>query len=424
MTDHTATAVLSPGVDPGSRWQLRYWAVFGGQASSLVGSALTQFVLMWWITDTTGSVAALALAGVFALLPHALLGPLGGTFADRSSRRALMIMADLVSALCMSVLIVLFLTNSVELWHLYTMMFIRSAMQAFQAPAAAASTAMLVPTSFLTRAAGLNQMMAAMMLIGAAPLGALAISLMPIGYALAIDVVTALLGIVPLLVFRIPQPKIEKADRQGVWTELREGFVTVWSHPGLRRLYGLMAAVTIVIMPAMTLAPLLVKEHFRGGAPEVALMESMAGLGMLLGGGIAALLVPRRKMLWILGSMAASCFTFSLMSLAPSDMLWLGTFWWALSSLLYVLGSAPFTALLQTIVPNRLQGRVLSLLTTVIALGGPVGIAIATPLGEAIGIVWLFVLMGILGGLVTLVGFLSPHLRNIENTIVAAKPGT
>ncbi|MGD7412831.1 MFS transporter, partial [Ralstonia pseudosolanacearum] len=71
------------GLNPGPRWRARFWAIFGGQALSLIGSALTQFVLLWWITDTTGSVSALATAGLAALLPQAVLSPLGGTFADR-----------------------------------------------------------------------------------------------------------------------------------------------------------------------------------------------------------------------------------------------------------------------------------------------------------------------------------------------------
>lgn len=115
-----------------------------------------------------------------------------------------MIAADVISALCMAVLIVLFLTERIELWHAYVMMFIRSAMQAFPNPPATASMAMLVPRDFL-RAAGLNQSLQSFTVVAAAPLGALAISVMPMGWALGIDVGTALLGIVPLLVFRIPQ---------------------------------------------------------------------------------------------------------------------------------------------------------------------------------------------------------------------------
>ncbi|EJL30829.1 arabinose efflux permease family protein [Caulobacter sp. AP07] len=415
MPDPTSTVAFDPGAgmtgDPGTRWQPRYWSIFVGQALSLIGSALTQFVLIWWITDTTGSVAALATAGMVALLPQALLGPLGGAFADRHSRRLLMIAADGVSAICMLVLIALFLTQHIALWHIYTMMFVRSAMQAFQAPAAAASTAMLVPARFLPRASGLNQTMMGIMTVAAAPLGALAIALMPIGWALGIDVVTALIGIVPLLIFAIPQHRAPKAQRAGLWREVKEGVHLVWDDPALRRIYGLLAGVVLVIMPSFTLVPLLVKEHFGGGAEQVAIIEGLGGAGMIAGGLLVAALAPRRLMLWLLSGYALSCFTLALVALAPADMFWLAVVFWVFSSITFIIGHAPFTTLIQTTVPNHLQGRVLSLLSTIMGLAAPIGLALTTPLGELIGIRWLFVLMGALGGLVSLLGFLSPVLR-------------
>ncbi|WP_206185895.1 MFS transporter [Sphingosinicella sp. BN140058] len=395
--------------------------MFVGQALSLIGSALTQFVLIWWITDTTGSVSALAIAGVVALLPQALLGPLGGTLADRWSRRAIMIAADLISAICMTVLIALFLTDTVALWHLFVMMFIRSAMQAFQQPAANASTAMLVPKSFLPRAAGLNQTLTGIMTVAAAPLGALAISLMPIGYALAIDVTTAVLGIVPLLVYSIPQTKEPSGQRPNLWREFREGFDFVWGNPGLRRLYCLLGAIVLVVMPSFTLVPLLVKEHFHGGASEVALIESVGGAGMIAGGLLVATVAPRRHVMWVLWGFAISCLSLALTALSPSAMFPAAVAWWALSGLTYIAGNAPFTALLQSMVPNHLQGRVLSLLATLMGLATPVGLGLATPLGELIGVRWLFVTLGILGAVVTLLGFLSPQLRNLRLSMGEAR---
>lgn len=411
--------------DPGQHWQRRFWAVFGGQASSLIGSALTQFVLLWWITDTTGSVSALALAGLFALLPQAILGPIGGAIADRHNRRIIMIVSDAISAACMVVLIVLFLTDAIQLWHAYAMMLIRSAMQAFQGPAAAASTAMLVPKDFIPRAAGLNQSLQGVMLIAAAPLGALAIAFMPIGYALAIDVVTALLGIVPLLIYTIPQEPRTDTDTAGFWTDLKEGVDTVRHNPGFLRLYALMAVVVMCIMPSFTLVPLLVKEHFGGGATEVALMEGLAGLGMVAGGALAAIIAAKRKVLWILWGFSISSFLLGMVGFAPGDMLWLAIAFWSISGTVYILGNAPMTALIQTTVPNHLQGRVLSLLTTVMALAAPVGLAIATPLGEMIGIRWLFVVMGFASGLIALLGFASPHVMQLEQAPIrrAAKIG-
>lgn len=396
-------------------WRLRFWAIFGGQALSLVGSSLTQFVLLWWITDTTGSVAALSTAGMAALLPQAVLAPLGGTLADRYSRRLLMIVADVVSALCMLVLIALFLTERIELWHAYTMMAVRSAMQAFQAPAASASVAMLVPRSFVVRAAGLNQSLLSLTVVAAAPLGALAISTMPIGWALAIDVFTALLGIVPLLCYRIPQPASQTAHRTGLWVEFREGLLLVWHTPGLRQLYLLLAAVVLAIMPTFVLVPLLVKLHFAGGAAQVALMEGLAGAGMLLGGLLMAAMAPRRLVRWTLAGFAVSCASLALTAMAPASVFGVAVAWWVISGISFVMGNAPLTALLQTKIPNQLQGRVLALMTTLMALAAPVGLALAAPLGEWIGVRGVFVVAGVLGALASLAGFLSPVLLALDD---------
>lgn len=410
------SASLEPPTTPtsGAQWQLRYWSVFSGQALSLIGSALTQFVLLWWITDTTGSVSALATAGTAALLPQALLSPFGGVLADRYSRRVLMIAADAISAVCMLVLILLFLTGRIELWHIYTMMLVRSAMQAFQTPAAAASTAMLVPESFLSRAAGLNQTLQSLMTIAAAPLGALAIGVMPIGLALAIDVVTAILGILPLLIFRIPQMRYKPEHGTGLWIEFSEGVRLVWDDPGLRRLYALLGAVVLVIMPSATLVPLLVKEHFGGGATEAALLEAVGGVGMLIGSIVITALAPQKYVRWVLSGFALSCFAFALASLMPGNSLELALIWWGLSGIMFVIGNGPFMALLQTTVPNRLQGRVLSLLNTIMGLAAPAGLLIATPLGELIGIRWLFIATGVAGGCVSLAGFFSPVLLRLD----------
>lgn len=398
---------------PGQGWQWRYACIFGGQAMSLIGSALTQFVLLWWITDSTGSVKALALAGLVAMLPQALLSPLGGTLADRYSRRALMIAADTISALCMLVMMILFAVGKVQLWHAYAIMAIRSAMQGFQTPAAEASVAMLVPVSFLPRAAGLNQTMISFTLVASAPLGALAISLMPLGWALGIDVITALLGVLPLLVYRIPQTFARTTERSSVWNEFGQGVQLIWGHPGLRRLYALLALVMLVIMPSFTLVPLLVKAHFAGGAAEVAGMEALAGLGMMLGGMLITVLAPRRQMPWVLGGMAASCLALALTGLAPGRLFGIAVAWWGISGATFAMGNAPLTALLQTIIPNHIQGRALSLLNAVMGVTAPLGLALATPLGELIGVRWLFVVLGALGAAVCLLGFVSSKLREL-----------
>ena len=110
-----------------------------------------------------------------------------------------------------------------------------------------------------------------------------------------------------------------------------------------------------------------------------------------------AAFAPQRRMRWFLWGFALSGLTMALTALAPADQFGLGAAFWLLSGLTFAVGNAPFMAMLQSAVPNHLQGRVLSLLNTLIGLAGPVGLALAAPLGEALGSRWLFVLLGACG---------------------------
>lgn len=397
------------------RWQPRFFSIWVGQAFSLVGSALTQFLLMWWIADTTNSPAALATAGIMGFLPHALLAPLGGAYADRWNRRLVMIFADAITAGCMLILIALFATQRIELWHVYVLMFVRAAMQAFQQPAAAASTAMLVPADWLQRVAGWNQVVYGIMSIAAAPLGALALAFMPLQGALLIDVFTALLGITPLFFFTIPQIRAHPSELKSVWSDLMTGIRYVTDRRGILILYLVTGLVVITIMPTFSLTPLLVKDWFNGGVNEVAFMEALGGIGMLLGGVVISVWAGfKRRTITVMVFFALSCLTVAFTALAAQEMFWVASFWWFVSGITYSMGSAPMTAILQYIVPNQMQGRVLALLNTIIGLSGPVGLVIAGPLGEWIGVRGVYVVGGVLSTLVCAASLLSPSLRHLE----------
>ena len=381
---------------------------------SMLGSSLTQFVLIWWITVKTGSVAGLGVVGIAALLPQALLGPLGGVFADRHNRQLIMILSDMVSMACMVLLIALFTLDRIEIWHVYVMMFIRSAMQAFQQPAVTASIAMLVPREFLSRAAGLNQTVAGLITIGAAPLGALVMSVMPIGWALYIDAITAVLAIGPLLFLVIPQAIVDGTQRRSIWHEFRAGIDAVWRNRAVRNLYALITIAVLVIMPMPVLLPLLVKEYFNGGPSELATMESLLGIGMIIGGIVITALAPKRQIPWILSGFSLSCLFIALVAWTPANLFWVATVFWTVSAVFNSIGNATFMGFLQRTIPNELQGRAVSLLTTLMGLASPVGLAVATPFGEAIGVRWLFVTLGLVGATILLMGFLSRPLRQAK----------
>ena len=109
-----------------SKWQIPFFSIWTGQAFSLIGSRVAQFALIWWLTKLTGSATVLATASLAALVPDIVLGPLAGAYVDRWNRRIVMIVADSVVALASLWLAVLFWAGSIEIWHVYVIMAVRS----------------------------------------------------------------------------------------------------------------------------------------------------------------------------------------------------------------------------------------------------------------------------------------------------------
>src|SRR5262245_26409290 len=138
-------------------WGRPFFTIWTGQAFSLFGSALVQFALIWWLTQKSGSATVLALATLAGMLPMILIGPFAGALVDRWNRRIIMMAADAVIALFTLLLVYLFATGAVQIWHVYVILAVRAVGGAFHFPAMSASTPLMVPDDQLTRVGGLNQ---------------------------------------------------------------------------------------------------------------------------------------------------------------------------------------------------------------------------------------------------------------------------
>jgi DHA3 family macrolide efflux protein-like MFS transporter len=269
-------------------WKARFFTIWTGQTFSLIGSALVQFALIWWLTETTGSAAVLATASLVGLLPPVLLGPLVGTLVDRWRRRWIMVFADAAIALFTAVLAILYWQGMVDTWHIYGLLFLRALGGAFHSPAMMASTSLMVPKEHLTRVAGANQTRLSMTHMGAPVLGALLVTVFPVQAVLAIDIVTALMAILPLLFIDVPQPEAAGPQAHGghssVLHETRAGLRYIWRWRGLFVLTVTIALIPFFGMPAFALVPLLVKEHFGGGALEWGWFSIAGEIGSLVAG--------------------------------------------------------------------------------------------------------------------------------------------
>jgi DHA3 family macrolide efflux protein-like MFS transporter len=404
--------------DPGS--MRPFFTIWTGQAVSLLGSALVQFALVWWLTKTTGSATVLATATMMAMLPQVLISPIAGALIDRWNRRAVMIAADALIALAVVVLAALYVLDVIQIWHVYVLMFLRAVGGVFHWPAMQASTSLMVPEKHLSRVAGLNQALQGLAAIIAPPLGALLLDTLPMQSVLGIDVVTAVLAIAPLCFVHVPQPErgaaTEASPRNSVIADLREGLRFLWGWPGMLMVIGIAMAVNLLLHPAMSLQPLLVTNHFGGAALELAWLQSAFGIGFVAGGiTLSAWGGFKRRALTGVLALALSGIGFGLVGLAPANALLLAVGAMFFAGFMTVIVNGSIFAMLQAVVPQEVQGRVFTVVLSGSGAMAPLGLSIAGPVADALGVRLWFVIAGIAMVAMGIGAFFVPAIMSIED---------
>ena len=371
-----------------------FWTIWTGQALSLLGSQASQFALVWWLTEKTGSAAVLTTATLLALLPQVVLGPAIGALVDRWSRRITMIVADSAVALGSLVLAGLFLTGRASTTWVLLFVLFRAIGGAFHAPAMTATTSLMVPAEHLGRVQGLNQMLQGGMGILTAPLGALLLALVGMTGAMAVDVVTALFAVVPLLFVSVPEPerRAEGAGGAPVLQEIRAGFRYLRGLPGHVAFIGLAAGINLFLVPAFALLPLLVMKELRGDAGSQAGLTAAFSVGIIAGGTLLGIWGGFRNRVHtalaaIVGLGAATL----LLGVTPAGLLVVALAAMLLVGICAAMANGCIAAVLQATIAPEYQGRVFTLMASVATAMTPLGLLLATPVADIAGVrAWYF----------------------------------
>jgi len=412
-----------------SNWKLAFFTIWTGQAFSLLGSRAAQFALIWWMTRETGSATVLAMASLVGLVPDIVLGPLVGAYVDRWDRRLTMIVADALVALASLWLAILFRMNAALLWQIYVILFLRSLGGAFHGAAMSASTSLMVPREQLTRVAGMNQTLHGLLNIFGAPLGALLMELLQVYGVMMIDVATAALAIAPLFCVPIPQPQREPSPDQetqpSIWDDLRAGARYTLNWPGLMIMTVMVMVLKIVLTPAFSLLPLMVKDHFEGSAPQLSLLEAVVGGGIVAGGLLLSAWGGFRTKTYTmtLGGVGFGL-AFLVWGLLPGELFWAAVASGAMMGLTIPLVDGPLMAILQSTVAPEMQGRVFTLFGSLIALASPIGLSLAGPVSDGLGLQVWYLVAGVMAVGISAAFIFIPAVRNMEQHTGGAHPKT
>ena len=391
---------------------LWFW---GALNFSLVGKRLTRFALIWWLTQEANAASLLTALFLAMVLPTIIASPFVGILIDRYSRKKIIITAELVSLSVALTLVTLFMSGTVQPWHIFLLVSLNELALSIIDPAFYSSMSLMVPEKHFARVQGINQSLFHGLDIIAAPLGALLLKYLPMADIVSVNLITSLVSLLILLRIFVPNPKMEEAITHSYWQNMIVAIKFLRTSYSLVVIMMLLGFVNLFTVSASSLSSLLIKEHFGGSENEFAYLEIATSIGFLLGGFTLGAWggFKRRIHTFLVAIIFLGVFATLLSILPPS---W---FMLALVILFLMTFAAPFIissflAIIQATVPAELQGRVIAVAVAAVLLPVPIGLRLAAPTAKALGVASVYTIAGIGCICLAIIGFALPNLRRLE----------
>lgn len=380
---------------------------------------MDQVAEAWLVYRLTGSALLLGTVAFASQIPVFLLAPIGGALADRLDRRKILICTQSSMMLLTFILAGLTLSHRVHIWQVVMLAALTGVVNAIDLPARQAFVVDMVSRADLVNAIALNSSMFNGARIVGPALAGIVVAAIGEGWCFFANGVSFIAVIAGLGLMKIDRPRL--AIEGSPLENIIEGFKFVAQSGPVRALMVLLGLVSFTAMPYAVLMPLFADKILHGGAQALGLLMGCSGVGALAG----ALTLAMRKTLkglsiWV----AASCagFGVALLLFSFSRLLWLSAALLVPAGFCMMIQMASSNTLIQSMVPDRLRGRVMSVYAMTFMGMAPLGALLAGSLAHKLGAP---LTVGI-GGVVAIVGaglfgLKLPALRPAAREMIVAQ---
>ena len=392
---------------------------FSGQLISLIGTWMQNVAQAWLVYRLTGSAVLLGSVSFAGQIPVFLMSPLGGIVADRFRRHRVVIATQAASMLLALALAALTLTGLVRIWHIFVLSALLGVVNSFDIPARQAFIVDMVGREDLINAIALNSsMFNASRVVGPAVAGILVASVGE-GWCFFANGASYLAVIAGLLFMKVELHKAVKQPGSPL-ADVIEGFRFVMRSTPIHHLMILLGILSVTGMPFAVLMPIFADQILHGGARGLGVLMGASGVGALAG----ALLLASRQSVRGLGrwvAISAAAFGASLIAFAISQSFWLSCALLLPTGFAMMVEMGSSNTLIQTMSPDHLRGRVMSVYSMMFMGMAPIGALLAGVAAARFGAPATVAGGGIICMLGAAVfGFRLPGLRAEARRLIAA----
>jgi len=360
----------------------QFLLLWQGQVVSQIGTHLFEIAMILWIKDTTNLASLMGLIMMASTLPVALLGPIGGTFADMFPRQKILVVADLVSGLSVlglgSALMLNLFGTTVTVGLIFLVSILLGICASFFNPTVSALLPELVPEKNLRSTNSLYQFSTRSSVFIGHAAGGWLFSIFGAPLLFLINGLSFLFsaGSEAYIKSQNPRPKNIKFSLKQFKTDFKVGYQYVWQNHGLRNFLLILGIYHFFISPLAILLPFYVTETLKIGKAWIGFLLAGFGAGTLLGFVIAGAvsLSGKARCLLILGNFMLFSLGFMLTGITHNP-------WVSLTCMLLVgtiigIVVVNLYTIMQQTAPDELRGRVFGFLNTLTGVTIPFGLGV------------------------------------------------
>jgi len=376
-----------------------------GQLFSVLGSSISHFVIIWWITDTTGSTTLLSLASFLYVFPMTIVVALSGVVIDKWNRKTIIIVVDSLQAYVMLLVIIIFNFGGANTLLIVAIMSLLGIFQGFHIPTIGAIVPTMVPKEKLSRINGLNFFFRSFIQIIGPVIGATLFSFIPFEIILWIDPITFIIAFIPLLLIKIPKIMKETDVKKNSFLEdFKTGFRTLKSIPILYMMLLISMFVNFLLMPFNILLPYFIRYNHLGDPSNYAFIIAFMNGGMLLGALLTSIKKEWKHSLPIyFGLEFILMMNGGIVALAPFRLFLMMAIILGFTGITIPILNTIYLTIMQLKVPADKMGRLSSLDWAISSAITPIATIISGPLSNVIGVTSLFLSSSIIGMIITLI---------------------
>ncbi len=373
---------------------------FGGQSISLIGTWMTRIATSWLVYRLTHSALLLGAVGFAGQIPTFLLAPLAGVIVDRMDRRKVLVWTQTLAMVQSFALAWLTLTHRITILEILLLSAMQGIINAFDMPGRQSFMVKMVgDRADLSNAIAINSSMVNTARLIGPSLAGLLIAATSEGWCFLVDGVSYIAVIASLLMMRLPMTQ-ELRHHATMLAQMREGWSYVAGFAPIRTILLLFALLSLMGWPFMVLMPMFAAQVLHGGPHTLGFLMGAVGVGSLTS---ALAMVARRSVrgLTRMIPIAALAFGLGLIAFGLSRSFWLSMLMMLLTGFGMMQGLTASNTIIQTLVEEKMRGRVMSYYTMAFVGMAPFGSLLAGALAHAIGAPRTVIVSGaacILGG--------------------------